>query len=91
MTEPHSKDEDKARPTMAGCVLMVLSLAVIVCVALPVVEWRDPNTGFALPRMVAVVLPILAGAAVYGIGTGILKLFGIPVLKHDGNEEKRRE
>ena len=85
MTGPPSKDKDTSQPTIAGIVLMLISLAIIVYVALVVVRWRDPESGIALPRMVAIVVPILAGALFYAIGTGILKLFGIAVLK-DGGE-----
>jgi hypothetical protein len=81
MTTPPFNEKEKGRPTLAGALLMVISLGIIVCVAVPVVTWRDPESGMPLPRMVAILAPILAGALFYGAGTGVLKLFGIAVLK----------
>ena len=75
---PHKDDEGQT--TFAGCVLMSLSLVLIGAVALPIVSWRDPDTGQPLPRFICIIAPILAGAAFYGIGTGILKVLGIAVL-----------
>jgi hypothetical protein len=83
MTTPPFNEKDKGRPTLAGALLMVISLAIIVTVAIPVVTWRDSESGMPFPRMVAILAPILAGALFYGAGTGVLKLFGIAVLKHD--------
>ena len=67
------------QPTPAGCLLTVLSLAVIFGLAVPLVTWRDPD-GDPLPKGVAILLPILAGALCYGIGSAVLGFFGLPVL-----------
>ncbi len=48
--------------------------------AIPVVKWRDPEFGRPLPRMIAIATPVLAGALFCAIGTGILKILGIPVM-----------
>ena len=80
MAGTQSEDDENSQPTVAGCLLMVLSLAVIGCVAIPVVTWRDPDSGRPLPRMIAIVTPVLAGALCYGIGTAILKILGLSVL-----------
>jgi hypothetical protein len=77
--EPSPEDDDKAQLTGVGCVLVSLSLAVIFGVALPIVQWRDPATGRPLPRMVAIVSPILIGAVFQAIVTLLLKLIGIRV------------
>jgi hypothetical protein len=74
------EEDDRSRPTVAGCLLMLVSVAVIGAVAIPVVTWRDPEDGHPLPRTVAILTPILAGAFCYGIGTAVLKLLGLPVL-----------
>jgi hypothetical protein len=55
----------------------LLTVAVILGVALPIVQWRDPDTGEPLPRMVALFAPLLIGAAFHGIGTGLLWLVGL--------------
>jgi hypothetical protein len=68
---------DKGKLTAVGCVLTLLTTAVIFGVALPVVQWRDPETGQPLPRMVAILAPILIGAVFHGIGTGFLRLLGL--------------
>jgi hypothetical protein len=96
MTTPPSNKQEKVRPTVAGAILMVISLAIIVTVAIPVVTWRDPESRMPLPRIVAILAPILAGALFDGAGTGVLKLFGIAVLKHDdespdGNAEGKAD
>jgi hypothetical protein len=72
--------DDKSRPTVAGCLLLVLSVAVIFGLAVPIVRWRDRESGDPLPRDVAIVAPILAGALFYAIGSAILRIFGLSVL-----------
>jgi hypothetical protein len=81
MTESQHNGEDNRRPTLAGCLLMLLSVAVIFGSAVPIVTWRTPDTGQPLPRTVAIAAPLLLGALCYGIGTGILGVLGIRVLK----------
>lgn len=83
--ELHAKEsaspetDDNGKLTAAGCVLTLLSVAVICVVVLPIVRWRDPDTGRPLPRFIAIVSPIVMGAIVHGIGTFLLKLIGLPV------------
>jgi hypothetical protein len=79
MAATESRDGDTSRPTLAGCLLMVLSLAVIFGLAVPLVRWRHPETGQPLPRSVAIFVPVLAGALCYGIGSVILRLLGLPL------------
>jgi hypothetical protein len=76
-----SKADDNSQPTLAGCLLMVFSLAVIGGVALLLVTWRDPNSGQALPQKVAIVTPVLAGALSYAIGSWLLRILGLRVEK----------
>jgi drug/metabolite transporter (DMT)-like permease len=77
-SDPKPADEEKL--TFVGCVLTVLSLAVILVSALPIVRWRD-HAGRPLPRMVAVFAPVVLGATFHAVGTAILWLFGLKVLK----------
>ena len=77
MPTPDIKDHSK--PTAAGCLLMLLSLAAIVALAIPLIRWRDPATGEALPRFTSILIPIVAGATVFGLGTTILKMLGLPI------------
>jgi hypothetical protein len=79
MAGTESEDDENSRPTVAGCLLMVLSLAVIGGVAIPVVRWRDPGSGSPLPQEVAIAAPVVAGALCYGIGAALLKILGLPV------------
>jgi hypothetical protein len=80
MAGNRSEADDNSQPTVAGCLLLALSLVVIGAVALPLVSWRDPDSGRPLPRSVAIVGPVLAGAVFYGIGTGLLRILGLSVL-----------
>ena len=66
---------------------MLVTLAVIGFVALHVVRWREPETGDPLPRSVAIVVPLLAGALYYCAGAAILGVLGLPVEV----EEPRKE
>jgi hypothetical protein len=81
MAEPEPDDSKNEQATVAGCLLMVICLAVIGAVAFYLVTWRDPDTGRALPQKVAIFVPLLAGAVCYGIGAAILKILGLPVLR----------
>jgi hypothetical protein len=85
-----SEENDNSRPTVAGCLLMLVSLAVIGAVAIPVVTWRDPEDGQPMPKMVAILTPVLAGALCYGIGTAILKVLGLPVLVPSKKQSSER-
>jgi hypothetical protein len=56
MPESSLGEADKEQLTAAGCVLTVLSLAVLFATAVPIVLWRD-SAGRPLPRYVALVSP----------------------------------
>jgi hypothetical protein len=71
----------KARPTAAGCILSVICTAVIFGSAVPIVTWREPETGQPLPRWISIAIPFLLGALCYAAGVGLLKLLGIAVLQ----------
>jgi hypothetical protein len=79
MAATPDEDDDKGQLTPAGCLLIALSVAVIVTLAVPLVTWRDPDSGRPLPRMVAILAPFLAGALCYGLGAAILRILGLPV------------
>jgi hypothetical protein len=82
-------ENDKTKLTGVGYVLTMLSVAVILGVALPVVRWRDPATGQQLPREVALFAPFLIGAAVQGIGSLFLRLIGLRVWAKPGSDVER--
>jgi hypothetical protein len=73
------KENENVELTAVGYVLTLLTVAVIFGVAIPIVRWRDPVTGESLPRIVAIIAPLLIGAAVNGIATLLLKLVGLPI------------
>jgi hypothetical protein len=75
-----SEGDDNNQPTFAGCLLMLLSLAVIVAVALTLVRWQNPNSGETLPRDALLQIPGVAGAMFYAIGGGLLWMLGVRVL-----------
>ena len=85
------KDEDNTKLTPVGCVLTLFTVAVIFGVAIPIVRWRDPATGQALPRIIAIFSPLLIGAAVNGVATVLLRFIGVQVLvKQEKDAEKER-
>jgi hypothetical protein len=67
----------------------LLSAAVSIGVALPIVHWRDPATGQPLPRQIALLAPILIGAAVHGIGSLFLRLIGLRVWARQESDVER--
>lgn len=79
MPAPSNEDDKDLQLTPAGCLLAAISVGVICAVAVPVVTGRDPESGRPLPRMVAILIPVLVGALFNGIGTGILKVLGLRV------------
>ena len=89
MPEPKPEDDDKAKPTGVGCILTLLTVAVIFAVAIPIVRWRDPATGQALPRFVAIFSPFLLGAAVHGIASVLLRCIGLQVWVRQEKEDRR--
>ena len=46
---------------------------------MPIVTWRDPDSGRPLTRSVAIALPLVAGALCFGMGSTILKVLGLAV------------
>jgi hypothetical protein len=83
------KEDDNAQLTGVGCVLTFLTVAVIFAVALPIVRWRDPETGEPLPRTVAIFSPILIGAVFHGIGMLFLRLIGLRVWSTQEKDEEK--
>jgi hypothetical protein len=80
---------DNRKLTRTGCVVTLLSVAAIVAVALPIVRWRDPATGEPLPRMVAVLTPVLIGAVFHGICSVLLRLVGLRTWAKSHADESR--
>jgi hypothetical protein len=80
MAATPSAGDDNNQITFAGCLLVLLSLAVIVAVALTLVQWRDPNSGEPLDRDVLVMTPVVAGALFCAIVGGLLRMLGVRVL-----------
>jgi hypothetical protein len=78
-TSNRSEDDPKSKPTVAGCFLTLLCVAVIFGSAVPIVTWRSPDSGLPLPRIIAITAPFLAGAVCYAVGAAILRLFGMPI------------
>jgi hypothetical protein len=79
--EPSERSIELERPTAVGCVVLLLTLVVILGTALPIVQWRDPKTGTPLPRMIAIFLPFVLGAAFHGSVDAILRLIGVATRK----------
>jgi hypothetical protein len=79
----------RAKMTVPGCILTLLSTAVIFGLAIPIVHWRDPDTGEPLPRIMAIVAPLLVGAAFHGLGTLLLRLVGLHVYVPPKKNEDR--
>jgi hypothetical protein len=78
---------DGARLTGVGCALTLLTTAVILGVALPVVRWSDPATGQPLPRLVAVLAPFLVGACFHGVCAALLRLVGLRIWSRSGKDD----
>ena len=70
---------DKGKLTAVGCVLTLLTLAVIIGVAIAIVEWGDPKTGQPPPIQVAIIVPFLIGGIFHGICTVLLRLVGLRI------------
>jgi hypothetical protein len=75
-----SEGDDNSQPTFAGCLLMLLGLAVIVAVALTLEWWRDPISGKTPPRALLILIPVVAGALFYTIVGGLLRMLGVRAL-----------
>lgn len=85
------RDDKKKKPSPAGCILAILTLAVIIGVSYPVVRWRSPETGEPLPRMVAVFTPFLVGGVFHGIGGYLLRLLGLSAWKDIEEDDRAKE
>jgi hypothetical protein len=70
-------ESSKGQLTGAGCVILLLSVILIFAVALPIVRWRDPDTGKPLPRFIAIFAPVLVGACFNAAAGFVLRLIGI--------------
>jgi hypothetical protein len=87
LAERNPEKNDKENLTGVGCVLTLLSVAVIFVVAVPIVQWRDALTGEPLPRELAILAPLLVGAAFHGIGTLLLRLVGLRIWSKSETDE----
>ena len=87
MAEGNPAGDKNAKPTGVGCVLTLLTVAVIIGVAIPIVQWRDALTGEPLPRELAILAPLLVGAAFHGIGTLLLRLVGLRIWSKSDTED----
>jgi hypothetical protein len=87
ISEDNSQLDIKAKLTPVGCVLTLLTVAIIFGVAVPLVRWRDPVTKLPLPLGIAIFSPFLIGAAFHGIATLILRLVGFRVLSEPEKDE----
>ena len=87
MPERNPAGDDNAKLTAVGCILTLLTVAVIFIVAIPIVRWRDPETGRPLPRMVAIMTPFLIGAVFNAVGIGLLRLLGLRIWSRPPQDE----
>ena len=78
--------DNKAPLTGVGCVLMVLSLAVIVGVGIYMVRWRDSESGHRLRTEHVVWASLLIGASFFGISSVVLRLVGLRVWSEPDNK-----
>jgi hypothetical protein len=76
MTEHNETCDEKVKPTAVGCVVTLLSVAVMLGVAYPVVHWLH-SLPIQPPREAVIPAPLLIGAIFYGIVSGFLKLLGV--------------
>jgi len=87
LAERNPAGDGNDKLTGVGCVLTLLTVAVIFGVAIPIVQWRDAQTGRPLPRMVAIFAPFLIGAIFNGIGIGLLRLLGLRVWSKSAKDD----
>lgn len=76
-SERETAVDELSRPTLAGFVLTLISVAVVFIVAYPVLRLRNPETGRPPPRIVVILIPVVAGALFQLVGTGLLRLVGL--------------
>jgi hypothetical protein len=91
---PDPKVDEDEKLTVPGCLLTAVSVVVIGGVALAVVMWRDPS-GHPMPKEIAILLPIVAGALYFGLGSALLSIYGLrvsakPEQKSSGDSEDSR-
>jgi hypothetical protein len=87
LAEPDPTNDKNAQLTATGCIVTMLTVAVILGVAIPIVRWRDPDTGQPLRRSIAIFAPFLIGAAFHGIATVVLRLVGLRMWKTTEKDE----
>jgi hypothetical protein len=58
-------------------------------VAVPIARWRDPETGQPLPRLVAIISPLLIGATIHAIASLFLRFLGFQIWKELETDGKR--
>jgi hypothetical protein len=87
LPEHHPAGDDNAKPTVVGCVLTLLTVALIFGLAIPIVQWRDPQTREPLPRTVAIFAPLLIGALFHGLGTIVLRCVGLRVFSQSEKDD----
>jgi hypothetical protein len=87
LAESNPAGHDNAKLTRVGCVVVLLTLAITLGVAIPIVRWRDPETKQSLPRMVAIITPLLIGATFQGICTVLLRLVGLRIWSRSEKED----
>jgi hypothetical protein len=84
------ENDGNLKLTSIGCLLTLLTVALIFGVAIPIVQWRDPDTGQPLPRLIAISLPVIAGAVFYGGASFLLNLIGLPVMVQRKSDDEPR-
>ena len=70
----------KDQATAAGCFLTLICTAVIFGTVVPIVTWRDRESGLALPTWSAIAAPLFLGGLCYALGVAILKYLGIATI-----------
>jgi hypothetical protein len=90
MSEPTTNNKDGAQPTRAGCALAAISAAAMLGAAVPIVQWRDADTGQPLPRTVAIIAATSAGAICFGIGSALLRFCGLALWMESKKDEADR-
>jgi hypothetical protein len=81
--------DDNRQLTGLGCVVTLLSVAVVFAVAVPIVRWREPATGQPMPRFVAIISPVLIGATIQAVVSLFLRFLGFPIWKERETDVKR--
>jgi hypothetical protein len=76
LTEHNDPGDENAKPTSVGCVVTLLSVAVIAVVAFPIVRWLH-SAPIHLPHEVVILTPLLIGAIFYGVVSGFLQVVGV--------------